>query len=105
MNEVDAGNNPETGHGKKHKKKKHVKKWIQGEKGKDGAVKHPGALKAAAKRHGKSTKEEAEDESKSSDPKIRSRGNLGKRFLGVAKHGNIHKKGKKKHHGKRVTKR
>lgn len=99
MNEVDAGNNPETGHGKKHKKKKHAKKWIQG------AVQHKGAVKKAAAKHGVSTKEEAEKESHSSDPKIRSRGNLAKRFIGAAKHGNIHKKGKKKHHGKRVTKR
>jgi hypothetical protein len=69
-------------------------------------VKHPGSLKKAAAKHGVSTKEEAEEESKSSDPKIRSRGNLGKRFLGVAKHGNIHKKGKKKGHSKRrITKR
>jgi hypothetical protein len=58
-------------------------------------VKHPGALKAAAKRDGLSTKEEAAKESHSSNPKIRARGNLGKRFLGTAKHGNI-KRGKKR---------
>ena len=60
-----------------------------------GAVKHPGALKEAAARHGASTKQEAEKESHSSNPKIRSRGNLGKRFLGTAKRGNL-KKGKRK---------
>lgn len=61
------------------------------------AVKHPGALKRAAKQHGLSTKQEAEKESHSSNPKIRSRGNLGKRFLGTAKRGNIHHgKGKPK---------
>ncbi len=58
------------------------------------SIKHPGAEKAAAKRHGLSTKEEAERESKSSNPKISSRGNLAKRFLGTAKKGNIHKRRK-----------
>lgn len=61
-------------------------KWIQG------AVKHPGALKAAAKRNGVSTKQEAEKESHFSNPNIRARGKLGKRFIGTAKKGNIHKK-------------
>lgn len=64
-------------------------------KPKGSVVKHPGALKEAAKRDGLSTKEEAEKESHSSNPKIRARGNLGKRFLGTAKHGNI-RHGKKK---------
>lgn len=59
------------------------KKWIQG------AVKHPGALTEAAKRNGRSKLQEAEIESHSSDPSIRSRGNLGLRFMGHAKHGNI----------------
>ena len=63
-----------------------MSKWIQG------AVKHKGSLKAAAKRDGLSTKEEAAKESHSSNPKIRSRGNLAKRFLGTAKKGNIRKK-------------
>ena len=63
-----------------------MSKWIQG------SVRHSGALKAAAKRDGLSTKEEAAKESHSSNPKIRSRGNLAKRFLGTAKKGNIHKK-------------
>lgn len=51
------------------------KKWIQG------AVKHPGALTAAAKAHGVSKLQEAEKESHSSNPHIRARGNLGKRFI------------------------
>ena len=49
--------------------------WIKG------AVKHPGALTAAAKRNGVSKLEEAEKESKSSNPSIRARGALGKRFI------------------------
>jgi hypothetical protein len=51
------------------------KKWIQG------AVKHPGAEKAAAARNGRSTMQEAEVESHSSNPKIRGRGLLAKRFI------------------------
>lgn len=51
------------------------KHWIQG------AVKHPGALSRAAKEHGKSKLAEAESESHSSNPHIRARGNLGKRFI------------------------
>ena len=70
-------------------------KWI------GGAVKHPGALKEAAERDGLSTKQEAEKESHSPNKKIRARGNLGKRCLGTAKHGNI-KKGKKKSARKRA---
>jgi hypothetical protein len=50
-------------------------KWIQG------AVKHPGALTAAAKRHGVSKLQEAEKETKSTNPKIRARGALGERFI------------------------
>ena len=49
--------------------------WIQH------AVKHPGALTAAAARAGRSKLQEAEVESHSSDPSIRARGNLGKRFI------------------------
>lgn len=52
-----------------------MSKWIQK------AVKHPGALTAAAKRHGVSKLQEADRESKSSDPHIRARGALGKRFI------------------------
>lgn len=74
-------------------RKKKSKKWI------GGAVKHPGALTRAAEQHGVSKKQEAERESHSSNPKIRARGNLGKRFLGTAKHGNIRRK--KAHKGAR----
>ena len=49
--------------------------WIQK------AVKHPGALTAAAKRAGVSKLQEAEKESHSSNPHIRARGALGKRFI------------------------
>jgi hypothetical protein len=49
--------------------------WIKG------AVKHPGALTRAAKEHGKSKLQEAEAESHSSNPHIRARGDLGKRFI------------------------
>jgi hypothetical protein len=73
-------------------RKKKVRKWIQGEKGRSGAVKHPGALTEAAKRHGRSKVEEARIESHSTDPHIRGRGILGLRFMGKAKHGNIHRK-------------
>lgn len=45
------------------------------------AVKHPGALTAAAQRHGMIKREEAEKESHSSNPKIRGRGALGLRFM------------------------
>jgi hypothetical protein len=51
------------------------KKWIQS------AVKHRGALTAAAQRAGRSKLQEAEAESKSSNPHIRARGALGKRFI------------------------
>ena len=49
--------------------------WIQG------AVKHPGSLTAAAKRHGVSKLQEAQKEKQSSNPKIRARGSLGERFI------------------------
>jgi len=52
-----------------------AKKWIQR------AVKHPGVVKEAAKRNDRTTLQEAEVESHSSNPKIRSRGNLAKRFI------------------------
>jgi len=51
------------------------KKWI------GPAVKHPGALTAAAKRNGRTTLQEAIVESHSKDPHIRARGVLGKRFI------------------------
>lgn len=60
-----------------------AKAWIQG------AIKHPGALTAAAARHGVSKHQEAEQESHSSDPSIRARGALGLRFMGG---GDLHKK-------------
>lgn len=44
-------------------------------------IKHPGALTAAAKQHGVSKLQEAETESHSSNPHIRARGALGKRFI------------------------
>ncbi len=52
-----------------------AKKWL------GSAVKHPGALTAAAKKHGVSKLQEADKESHSSNPHIRARGNLGKRFI------------------------
>lgn len=52
-----------------------MSKWIQG------AVKHPGALTAAAKRDSVSKLQEAEKEKKSKNPKIRARGALGERFI------------------------
>lgn len=55
--------------------KKKTKKWVQG------AIKHPGALKEAAKRNNRSTRQEAEVESHSSNPHIRARGALGLRFI------------------------
>lgn len=66
-------------------------RWIQG------AVRHKGSLKRAAKKHGRSTLQEAKTESHSSNKKIASRGRLGLRFLGKAKHGNLKKKGSRKH--------
>jgi hypothetical protein len=50
-------------------------KWIQG------AVRHKGALTAAAKAHGRSKLQEAETEKHSKNPKIRARGALGERFI------------------------
>lgn len=49
--------------------------WIKG------AVKHKGALTRAAAGHGVSKLQEAEKESHSSNPHIRARGALGKRFI------------------------
>lgn len=74
--------------------KKYKKNTLFGKK-RSSVIKHPGALTEAAERHGISKKQEAERESHSSNPKIRSRGNLGKRFLGTAKKGNIRKKHRK----------
>lgn len=58
-----------------------MSKWIQK------AVKHPGALTAAAHANGVSKQQEAEKESHSSNPHIRARGILGKRFMS----GDLHK--------------
>lgn len=44
-------------------------------------IKHPGALRRAAERAGRTTSQEAQVESHSSNPHIRARGNLGKRFI------------------------
>ena len=51
------------------------------------AIKHPGALTAAASQHGVSKMQEAVKESHSSNPHIRARGLLGKRLIG----GDLHK--------------
>ena len=72
VSEWDASTAPgslpeKSGMGKKH--------WIQG------AVRHPGALTAEAKRHGVSKLQEASAESHSSNPHVRARGILGKRFI------------------------
>lgn len=56
-------------------KRTRSKNWIAG------AVKHPGALTAAARRRGVSKLQEAESESHSSNKSIRARGNLGRRFI------------------------
>jgi hypothetical protein len=52
------------------------KNWIKK------AVRHPGAITRAAAARGVSKKQEAEKESHSSNPHIRARGILGKRFMG-----------------------
>jgi len=51
------------------------------------AVKHPGAESRAASRHGLSKSQEATRESHSSNPHIRARGILAKRFI----KGDLHK--------------
>lgn len=51
------------------------KMWLRG------AVRHPNALTNAAKDHGVSKLQEAEKESHSSNPHVRSRGALGLRFI------------------------
>jgi hypothetical protein len=45
------------------------------------AIKHPGALRAAASRNGRSTMQEARVESHSSNPHVRARGLLGERLI------------------------
>jgi hypothetical protein len=51
------------------------RKWIQG------AVRHPGALKRAAAKYGRSTLQEAKVEECSPDKHIAARGRLGLRFI------------------------
>ena len=52
-----------------------AKHWIQK------AVKHPGALTAAASQHGVSKLQEAKKEAHSPNPHIAARGRLGERFI------------------------
>ena len=52
------------------------------------AIKHPGALTRAAVARGVSKRQEAEKESHSSNPHVRARGILGKRFM---KGGDLHR--------------
>ena len=88
---------------KKHHKAKRKKGHLFG-KPSGQVVKHPGAVKEAAAKHGVSTAEEAKRESKSPDKHIAARGRLAMRFQGKAKHGNIKKaKHHNKHHQKRVA--
>lgn len=49
--------------------------WIKG------SISHPGALTAAAKKHGVSKLQEAEKEAKSPNKHIAARGRLGERFI------------------------
>lgn len=61
------------------------------------AIKHPGALTAAAAEHGVSKMQEAEHEAHSSNPHIRARGILGERLIGGDLHkGGLHKIAAKK---------
>lgn len=89
---------------KRSKKHKKINRWIGGEGKKQGAIRHPGALRKAAKAHGRSTLQEAEVEKNSPDKSIASRGRLALRFMGHAKHGNIgkHVGPRKKHRSKIV---
>lgn len=66
------------------------------------AVKHPGALTAAAEENGRSKLQEAEVEAHSNNPHIAARGRLGERFI----KGDIHQdnmKAKKKSFGQRIA--
>ena len=60
---------------------KHYKPGTLFGKPRSSVIKHPGALTHAAEEHGVSKLQEAEAESHSSNPHIRARGNLGKRFI------------------------
>ena len=55
------------------------KHWIQG------AIKHPGTLRAAADRAGRSTSEEAGHEAASSNPTLEKRGTLAKTLMRMHK--------------------
>jgi hypothetical protein len=44
-------------------------------------IKHPGSLKRAAAKYGRSTEQEAKVEEKSPDKHIAARGRLGERFI------------------------
>lgn len=68
-----------------------VAKWLRE------AIKHPGAEKRAAKKHGLSTRQEAEREAHSSNPHIRGRGLLAERLIG----GRLKKKKRSRHRGGR----
>jgi hypothetical protein len=68
------------------------------------SIRHPGAVKSAAKKHGRSTLAEAKVEAKSPSKKIASRGRLALRFMGKAKHGNL-KKAKGKSARKRMSRK
>lgn len=63
------------------------------------AIKHPGAVKRAAKEHGRSTAEEARVEAHSSNKHIRARGILGERLISGKLRGKV--RGGKKRHGRR----
>ena len=72
---VPACRRKRAGCGGRQKGRAKMSKWIQK------AVKHPGALKRAAERAGRTTEQEAEVESKSKNKKIAARGRLGERFI------------------------
>jgi hypothetical protein len=54
-------------------------------KPKDEVIKHPGSLRRAAQRAGRTSMEEAEVEKDSSDPKLRKRGTLGATLMKMHK--------------------
>jgi len=78
------------------KKGKKVNKWIGGEHGKKGAIRHPGRVQRAAVRDNLSVAQEAEKMAHSGNKSESAAGRLALRFKGLAKHGNI-----RKHHGPR----
>ena len=86
---------------KKHKKTR-KKGHLFGKPSGD-VVRHPGAVKKAAAKHGRSVAEEAKAEANSPDKHVAARGRLAMRFKGMAKHGNIKKAKGKKHAHKRVS--